>query len=159
MGARLRLAPDPGGDGDAPSVNSPIRVALAEPHDLMRRGLRTLLDREDDILVVSEDPDLDGSIDSVRREEPDVLAVDLQIYEAAADGGNPPIGERIPGVGIVVVTMSDLPALARRALLTGALGFVQKQFADDELAPAVRAASRGEVSLSPPIAARLGPWR
>lgn len=159
MEARLRLAPDPEGNGDPPSVTLPIRVALAEHHDLMRRGLRALLDREDDILVVAEDANLAGSIGSIGREEPDVLAIDLRMHEGAMGRGDPPLGERVPGVGVVVLTMSDLPALARRALLTGALGFVQKQFADDELAPAVRAAARGEVFVGTRIAARLPPWR
>ena len=77
------------------------------------------------------------------------------MLESSGDGATHPLGARLPGVGIVAVTMSDLPALARRALLTGVVGFVQKQFADDELAPAVRAAARGEVYVSPPIAARL----
>lgn len=159
MGARLRLAPDPGGSGDAHSVASPIRVVLAERHDLMRRGLRGLLDREEDIVVVADDPDLPAAVDSVRREGPDVLAIDLRMHEGGGDGAGHPLGERIPGVAIVVVTMSDLPALARQALDGGVLGFVQKQFADGELALAVRAAARGEVYVSPPIAARLGPWR
>jgi len=69
--------------------------------------------------------------------------------------------ERAPATQIVVTTMQENPAFAQRAFAAGALGFVVKDRADEELPCAVRTAARGEEFVSPPIAARLrrGPLR
>ena len=153
MDAHLRLAPDPAGIGSEPSRRSPIRVTLIDGHEPMRRSLRLLLDGEEGIEVIAEAADL--SAIGASRADPDVLVADFH-----RDDGSPPqaisrILGRAPHLGVVVLTMQDVPALARQILDAGALGLVRKQFADRELAQAVRAAARGEVYVSPPIAARL----
>lgn len=157
MDARLRLAPDPAGRGSEPLRRSPIRVTLVDGHEPMRRSLRLLLDGEQGIEVIVEAADM-GAVE-VGPADPDVLVADLH-----RDGASPPqaissILGQAPHLGIVALTMQDVPVLARQILEAGALGLVRKQFADRELAQAVRAAARGEVYVSPPIAAQLWPDR
>ena len=67
--------------------------------------------------------------------------------------------EGSPGTAIVVLTMQDDPAFAREALRAGALGYVLKEAADDELVEAVRAAAGGDTYLNPRLGARLAARR
>jgi DNA-binding NarL/FixJ family response regulator len=158
MGARLRLAPGLAGVEIEPAVSPPIRVVLADSHRLMRRSLRLLLDGESGIEVVGEAADLSEAMEQVNEKNPALLVADLAIGEATDGETLHDLMEHVsPGTGLVVLTIESIPGFARKALGAGALGLVSKQFADTELDPAIRAAARGEVYVSPPIAARLGP--
>lgn len=154
MGARLRLAPDPGERASIPPAPSSIQVVLAHSHEALRASLRILLDGEEDIEVSGEARDLASIWAQVEHRRPDVITVDVHLR-----GGGVQVMHRLlpytPAIGIVLMSMEDRTELARQAFLTGALGFITTHLADDELAPAVRAAARGETYLSPPIAARL----
>src|ERR1035438_10807642 len=149
MAARLRLASTPTETGKGSSGPSPIRVVLADAHALMRRSLRLLLDGEEGIDVIAEAADLASAVCHVHGSKPHVLGFGLGIRNRCSTEALAPVRERAPGTQIVVLTMHDEPAYARRALASGALGFVLKQFADSELPQAVRAAARGEKYLSP----------
>jgi two-component system response regulator NreC len=124
----------------------------------MRRSLRLLLSRESGIEVVGEAADLGEAIERVDEKKPALLVVDLHLGEAGDSETLRELMEQVPSdTGLLALTMENVPGFARKALDAGALGLVSKQFADTELAPAIRAAVRGEVYVSPPIAARLGP--
>lgn len=145
--------PDSESDAEA---EGPIRILLADDHAAMRESLRALLDGEADIDVIAETDSLQSVMGHVRARRPDVLVLDL---------GMPTPGSGIEVLGrltreardtrIVVLTMNDDPAFARRALDNGAVGLVLKEMADSDLPQAVRAASRDRRYLSPLLAARL----
>jgi two-component system response regulator NreC len=128
-------------------------VVLVDAHELMRRSLALLLDAEEGIEVIAEAADLEGV--EMDHEGPNVLVADFRMLDGSRPQAIRRLHEQVPDLGIVVLTMHEVPTLARQALEAGALGFVRKQFADGELAQAVRAAASGEVYVSPPIAARL----
>ena len=136
----------------------PVRVVIADEHPLMRDSLRLLLDGEEGIEVVAEADDLVSSIAQVYLQRPDVLVLDFRMSDGPSSGVVSELRVRSPGTRIVVLTMHDDPAFAKFALAAGALGFVRKEFADSELAEAIRAAAGGEVyvssQLSRPPAAR-----
>jgi two-component system, NarL family, response regulator NreC len=155
MASHLRLAPALI-DNAGSSAPSPIRVVLADDHALMRRSLRAVLDREEDVQVVGEADDLESVEREARARRPHVLVLDLGMRTGSS--GIEVIGalrERAPETMIVGLTMKDDPAFAHYALMAGAVGFISKDLADDELTPAVRAAAHGEQFVSPRVAARL----
>jgi two-component system response regulator NreC len=133
-----------------------IRIVLADDHAVMRQSLRLLLEGEADLDVIAETDSLQSVMDHVRARRPDVLVLDL---------GMPSHGSGIEALGrlkreaqdtsIVVLTMDDDPAFARRALDNGAVGLVLKEMADSDLPAAVRNASRGRRYVSPLLAAKL----
>jgi two-component system, NarL family, response regulator NreC len=141
---------------DAQPVAPPaIRVILADDHELMRRSLRLLLDSEADLEVIAEADDLPLMVRHVQGHRPHVLVLDLNLSGTSSVEAISGLREGAPETQVVVVTMEESPLFAQRALNAGALGYVLKSSAEEELAEAVRAAARGEEYLSPSVAARL----
>jgi two-component system response regulator NreC len=140
---------------DGGSSSRPIRVFLADDHAVVRSGLRMLLDSEPDFDVVAEAGDIETTRRSVNGHHPDVLVLDLNMPGGSSLDLIPVLRERNPETQIVVLTMQEEPAFARRALSAGALGYVLKEAADAELVEAVRRAAVGAVYLNPRLGARL----
>ena len=132
-----------------------IRVAIADDHAIVRRGLRQLLEAEGGFEVVAEAFDVESVRRMVRGHRPDVLVVDLNMPGGPSLDAIPGIRGDSPETGIVVLTMQNEPAYARRALSAGALGYVLKEAADVELIEAIRAAAVGESYLNPRLGARV----
>jgi two-component system response regulator NreC len=151
----LHLAPAPTETGAILSAGSIIRVVLADDHVLMRRTLRMLLDGEEGMEVIAEADDLASVIRHVHAHQPHVLVLDLNMPDGSGMETVSQLRERVVGTQIVVITMQDSPAFAQRAFACGALGFVVKELADEELPRAVRAAAQGEEYVSPRVAARI----
>jgi two-component system response regulator NreC len=121
----------------------------------MRRSLRILLEGEDDIEVSGEVGDLGSVTSEIKSEQPQVLVLDLEMRGGSSLEAIGQLRERAPKTQIVASTMEDNPGYAQHALAAGALGFVLKELADEELAPAIRAAAHGEEYISPRIAPGL----
>jgi two-component system response regulator NreC len=145
---------DAADDGEAPSTES-IRIVLADDHAVVRSGLRMVLDSESDFEVVAEASDVDSARRYVRGHHARVLVLDLNMPGGSSLEAIPIIREESPSTQIVVLTMQQEPAFAREALRAGALGYVLKEAADDELVEAVRRAAVGESYLNPRMGARI----
>ncbi len=155
-GPHLSLAPPLSIPSEAPlTVDAAIGVVLADNHALMRRSLRLLLDGEPGVEVIAEAEDLDTVVRHVHGYQPHVLVLDLGLPDGSSSEAIRQLRERAPATQIVVVTMEDNPAFAQRALAAGAIGFVVKDRADEELPQAIRMAALGEQYLSPALASRL----
>jgi len=139
---------------DAPSAGM-IGLVLADDHQVVRSGLRMLLDSESDFEVVAEASNIEDARRYVRGHHPKVLVLDLNMPGGSSLEAIPLIREESPDTQIVVLTMQQEPAFAREALAAGALGYVLKEAADDELVQAVRLASAGESYLNPKLGARI----
>jgi two-component system response regulator NreC len=132
-----------------------IRIVLADDHAVVRSGLRLLLDNEQGLEVVAEASDAEGARRYVRGHHPHVLVLDLNMPGGSSLEAIPQIRQEFPDTQIVVLTMQQEPAFAREALGAGALGYVLKEAADDELVEAVRRAAAGESYLNPRLGARI----
>lgn len=132
-----------------------IGVVLADDHAVVRSGLRMLLDAEPDIAVLAEAADVDSASRCVLGHKPGVLVLDLNMGSESSLPAIPKILERSPDTAIVVLTMQEDPAFAREALRSGALGYVLKHAAGEELIEAVRLAASGETYLNPKLGAKL----
>ncbi|HZQ81392.1 MAG TPA: response regulator transcription factor [Gaiellaceae bacterium] len=132
-----------------------IRVVLADDQDLVREGLRMLLDVEADIEVVGEARNGKEALAEIRRVDPDVVLMDVRMPEL--DGIE--ATERIASTGsrarVLVLTTFDLDEYVYRALRAGASGFLLKDATRDQLVGAVRTVARGEALLAPAVTRRL----
>jgi two-component system, NarL family, response regulator NreC len=131
-----------------------VRVVIADDHAMVRQGLWALLDMEPDLAVVGEAGDVAATLARVREHAPDVLVLDMHLGAENALDAMAGIVEASPSTRVLVVTMQDDPAFARKALRTGASGYVLKEAPRSELVEAVRTTARGETYLHPALAAR-----
>jgi len=132
-----------------------IRIVLADDHAVVRSGLRMLLDNEMDFEVVAEAGDVESAQRYVRGHHPTVLVLDLNMPGGSSLEAIPDIRAESPETQIVGLTIHQDPAFARHALGAGAIGYVLKEAADDELVEAVRRAAAGESYLNPRLGARM----
>lgn len=132
-----------------------IRVVIADDHSVVRRGLRQVLDDDGRFAVVAEADDLETARRKVLGHRPDVLVLDLNMPGGSSLAGIPEIRAESPDTQIVVLTMQNEPAYARYALRAGALAYVVKEAADDELVEAIRRAAAGDTYLNPRLGARI----
>lgn len=159
MGAYLHLARPTVGENHPRRASSPIQVVLADDHAVVRRGLRLLLDGEENMTVIAEASDLPTAVRHVHGHVPHVLVVDLQMPNGSSADTIRRLREQVPETEIVVVTMEASPLFAQQALDAGAIGFVLKDRADTELPAAIRSAASGTEYISPQVAAGLGALR
>lgn len=158
MRPHLQLAPDFAVDDT--SVAAPtIRVVLADDHRTVRRNLRLLLDREQGVEVIAEAADISTLMRHVSDHRPHVLVLDLRLPNGSSIEAIRRVRSEVSDTAIVVLTMEESPAFAQQALDAGAIAFVLKDRADDELPAAVRSAARGDEYVSPRVAAALDALR
>jgi two-component system, NarL family, response regulator NreC len=144
-----------GVDGGPPADHRAIRIVIADDHAVVRSGLRLLLGSEEGFEVVAEAGEVQSARRYVRGHRPDVLVLDLNMPGGSSLEAIPTLRAESPSTQIVVLTMQEEPAFARHALSVGALGYVLKEAADDELVQAVRAAAAGRTYLTPRLGAKL----
>jgi two-component system response regulator NreC len=133
----------------------PLKIVLADDHQVVRRGLRLLLEAEPGLSVVRESGTLFETVRDTRAHRPDVLVLDLNFGDESSLGEIPKIREVSPETAIVILTMQREPGYARAALQAGAKGFVLKDAAGEDLVAAVRAAAEGRVYLDPEMGGAL----
>jgi two-component system response regulator NreC len=134
---------------------STITIVLADDHQVVRQGLRMLLEAEEGIEVLDEAGDIETALRKVLAYRPRVLVLDLNMPGGPSLDAIPQFHETSPDTQVVVLTMQDDPTYAREALRSGALGYVLKEAADTELVQAVRLAAAGQTYLNPGLGARL----
>jgi two-component system response regulator NreC len=137
------------------TAQAEITVVLADDHAVVRKGLRLLLDGEAGLHVLAEAGTVPDALRMARAHRPAVLVLDLNMPGGSSLEAIPVIRAEVPETSIVVLTMQSDPSFARQALQAGALGFVLKEAADDELLGAIRLAAEGETYLNPRLGARL----
>jgi two-component system, NarL family, response regulator NreC len=133
-------------------------IVLADDHVVVRRGLRLVLDAEEDFEVVAEAGTVDDAVRLVKAHRPSVAVVDLNMPGTTMSSSLealPVLAAEAPDTRIVILTMQEDPQFARKALAAGANGYVLKEAADSELVEAIRLASAGEVYLNPRLGARI----
>jgi DNA-binding NarL/FixJ family response regulator len=122
------------------------RLLLADDHAETAELLRSLLQPECDVVAVVRDGP--AMVSAAIRLSPDVIVSDISMPGLDGISAAAAILCRKPGIRIVLVTVHGDPILVERGLAAGALGYVLKVVAGDDLIPAVRAALRGECHVS-----------
>jgi len=132
-----------------------ITVVLADDHNVIRAGLRAMLEGEEDLRVIGEAADALAARKLVRDRRPDVLVLDLQMPGAEPASDVPALREGVPDTAIVVLTMQSDPRRARELLRAGAAGYVLKQAAERQLTAAIRAAAGGGSYIDPELGGQV----
>lgn len=130
-----------------------IRVVLADDHAVVRQGLRTFLDLQDDIEVVAEASDGEEAVDAARRLDPDVVLLDLVMPRLDGLGALELLRDGRARV-IVLTSFGDDDKLFA-ALRGGAAGYLLKDVQPADLVRAIRSGHAGESPLSPAVATRI----
>ncbi len=145
----------PSDNPPAEEADSTISIVLADDHVVVRSALRMLLEIEPGFEVVAEAGDADTAVRYVLGHKPTVLILDLSMPGRSSLDAIPDIQKVSPETEIVILTMQNEPAFARKALQAGVRGYVLKEAADAELVQAVRSAAAGDTYLQPALGARM----
>lgn len=136
-------------------MTPPIRVLIADDHVIVRRGIQALLATEPGIDVVAEAPTGAAAVVATAQHRPDVILMDLMMPEMDGIEAIRQIMADQPEAHILVLTSFTTDDKIFPALKAGALGYLLKDAAPDELILAIRQVHRGEASLHPTIARQV----
>jgi two-component system response regulator DesR len=131
-----------------------IRVLLAEDQELVRGAMAALLALEADIEVVGEVGRGDQVVGAARESRPDVAVLDIEMPGSDGLAAAAALRREVPGCRVLMVTTFGRPGYLRRAMASGASGFMLKDAPAKELAVAIRRTAAGERVLDPQLAAQ-----
>jgi DNA-binding NarL/FixJ family response regulator len=132
-----------------------IRIVIADDQDLVREGLRMMLEAEADIEVAGEAGNGVEALAATRAHDPDVLLMDVRMPELDGLEATARLVAAGARVRILILTTFDLDEYVYRAMKAGASGFLLKDATREQLAGAVRTVASGEALLAPAITQRL----
>ncbi len=136
-------------------VGMATRVLLVDDHEVVRAGLRALIDANDDLTVVGEAGTAEDGLKRVGFDDPDVVVLDVRLPDRSGVEACREIRERFPDVNVLMLTsFADEEALMA-SVLAGASGYVLKRVKMDELIGSIRRVAAGESLLDPQLTDRL----
>jgi len=138
-----------------PQVAEPVRCVIADDHEMLRYGVRRLLEDAPDFAVVGEAGDAAQALKLVLEHRPDLVLLDISMPGMSSFEAGRLIEEHCPGTRIVYLTMHEDREYVRQALRSGASGYLLKDTPAPFLLRALREVHGGERSLSPRIQTRL----
>ncbi len=130
-----------------------IRVLLVDDHQIVRSGVRRVLEETSLFDIVGEAAGVREALDRARQLRPEIVVLDLTLRDGSGLDAIADLREL--GARVVILSMQDEPAYARKAFELGAQGYVVKDAADAELADAIRAVLDDRIYVHPSLAARL----
>ena len=127
----------------------PLRVMLVDDHEVVRNGVRAMLQAEEDIVVTAEAGTVQEAIDEAERARPDVVVMDVRLADGSGIEATREIRARRPQTQVLMLTsFADDEALFA-SIMAGAAGYVLKQVKGGELVRAIRIVGKGESLLDP----------
>lgn len=129
----------------------PLRVLLVDDHEVVRSGVKALLQATDDIVVTAEAGSVREAIDEADRTRPDVVVMDVRLADGSGIEATREIRAKHPKTAVVMLTsFADDEALFA-SIMAGAAGYVLKQVKGGELVRAIRTVGKGESLLDPAV--------
>jgi len=132
-----------------------IRILLADDHNIVRTGIRQLLESADDLQVIAEAGDGEEAQTLIQEHKPDVAVLDIQMPKASGIEVTRWVRSHLPEVGVLILTAYDDDPYVMAVLQAGANGYVLKTGQPDELIQAVRDVYEGKSALDPDITRKL----
>jgi two-component system response regulator NreC len=132
-----------------------IRILLADDHNVMRRGLRLLLESQPEFSIVGEASDGRQAVEQAETTTPDVVVLDIAMPNLSGIEAAHRIMSMRPETAIVVLSMHSDEGYVLRALKAGAKGYLLKDSAEGDLIEAIKAVSEGKTFFSPEISKML----
>src|SRR5436305_11219774 len=129
----------------------PLRVMLVDDHEVVRSGIRAMLQATDDIVVTAEAGSVREAIDEAERSRPDVVVMDVRLIDGSGIEATREIRARRPKTQVLMLTsFADDEALFA-SIMAGASGYVLMQVKAGELHRAIPAVGSGQSLLDPPV--------
>ncbi len=132
-----------------------IRVLLADDHAVVRAGIRQFLEDAGDIEVLFEADDGQQAVEAIRKYEPDVAVLDIQMPEMTGIEVTRWVRANAPRTGVLILTAFDDDPYVMAVLQAGANGYVLKTANAEDMISAVRAVNEGKSALDPVIARKV----
>jgi DNA-binding NarL/FixJ family response regulator len=127
----------------------PVRILVADDHEIVRRGLRLVMDREPDLAVVAEAADGAEAVEQALADDIHLAILDVSMPHLTGLQAVRELARRKPGLRTLILSMYENDQFLFEALKAGASGYVLKSAADRDIVEACRAAMRGETFLYP----------
>ncbi|KAF2775491.1 MULTISPECIES: response regulator transcription factor [Streptomyces] len=142
-------------DTERPGPADPIRVFLLDDHEVVRRGVRDLLDDEPDISVVGEAGTVEQALVRVPALRPRVAVLDVRLPDGDGVSVCRELRSRMPELACLMLTSFDDEEALLDSIMAGAAGYVLKQIQGSDLVTAVRTVAAGQSLLDPSAATKL----
>lgn len=133
----------------------PIRILLADDHNVIRRGLRALLEGQPGFAVVAEAADGISAVEQAKAHKPDVVVLDIAMPRLAGTDAAERIAAEVPSAAIVILSMHSDEGYVLRALKAGAKAYLLKDSAEGDLIDAIRVVNEGKAFFSPEVSRML----
>lgn len=131
------------------------KVLLVDDHELVRAGFRRLLEDGDKFTVVAESGSGEQAVQDFSKHHPDVVVMDISMPGIGGVGAIERIVAREPTAKILVLSVHEDSVFTTRAMQAGALGFIPKRSAPEEMLKAVEMVAQGKTCIAPEIAQQL----
>jgi DNA-binding NarL/FixJ family response regulator len=131
------------------------RIILVDDHEVVRLGLKALLERNQQFDVVGEASSARDAIEQVTALQPDVVVMDIRLPGTSGIEACEEIVNRFPGTKVIMLTSYAEDEMLFSAIRAGASGYILKQIGSDDLIKALEAVSRGEALLDPAVTQRV----
>jgi DNA-binding NarL/FixJ family response regulator len=140
---------------DSASAQAAIKVFLLDDHEIVRRGVRDMLEAEPDITVIGEAGTAESALARIPALRPDVAVLDVRLPDGDGVSVCREIRSRMPQVACLMLTSFGDDEALFDAIMAGAAGYVLKQIRGTDLIGAVRTVARGESMLDPEAASKV----
>ncbi len=132
-----------------------LRILIVDDHEVVRLGLRALLDRHPDFTVVDEAGTAREALQKALLHRPDVVVMDIRLPGRSGIDACRDIVSQLPDTRVIMLTSYAEDELLFDAIEAGACGYVLKQIGSDDLVRAIEAVGRGEALLDPSVTRRV----
>jgi two-component system response regulator DevR len=132
-----------------------LKIIIVDDHEVVRLGLRTLLDRHPDFTVVDEAATAKEAVQKAMLLRPDVVVMDIRLLGSSGIDACRKIVEQAPEIKVIMLTSYAEDDMLFDAIAAGACGYVLKQIGSDDLIRAIEAVGKGEALLDPALTQRV----
>ncbi|RME11860.1 MAG: DNA-binding response regulator [Bacteroidetes bacterium] len=135
--------------------NNPIRILLADDHNVLRQGMAQAIEAQPDMTVIGQ---ADNGLDAINlalKKQPDIILMDINMPQADGVTATQQISAKAPHIGIIILTMYRRDDFVFEAIKAGASGYLLKEVELDELLNAIRTVAKGEAVIDSTIASRV----
>lgn len=131
------------------------RILLVDDHEVVRVGLKALLDKHPDFEVIAEAGSAREAVEKTKSNKPDVVVMDIRLKGGSGIEACQEITEKYPETKVIMLTSYAEDEMLFSAIRAGASGYVLKQIGSDDLIHAIEAIGRGEALLDPAVTQRV----
>lgn len=133
----------------------PVKVFLVEDHEIVRQGIKALLEGEPDVTVIGEAPNGVEMLKKLETEQPDVLLMDMNMPEMSGVECTTQVKKKFPGVKVLILSMHDHESYLVDMIYAGAEGYILKNSSREELLFAIRKVANEGVYISSEFALNM----